>query len=256
MTIIDQFNLEGKVALVTGATKGLGQAMALGLAEAGADILSVSRNVRAEETESAVKSLGRQFTHYQLDFAKASVTDFQNLIRKAIGEHDRLDILVNNSGLVRRSPAVSFSEAAWDSVIQVNLKAGFFLSQAAAHQMHMQGGGKIIFVSSVLGEEGGLLVPSYAASKHGINGVVKALSNEWAGYNIQVNAIAPGYFETEMTEPLQKDQDRNEALMARIPTGRFGRPDELKGVAVFLASQASSYVSGSVFTVDGGWLAR
>lgn len=256
MTIVNQFNLEGKVALVTGATKGLGQAMALGLAEAGADILSVSRNVRAEGTEKVVKALGRKFTHYQLDFAKASVTDFQNLIRKAIAEHDRLDILVNNSGLVRRSPAVSFSEAAWDSVIQVNLKAGFFLSQAAAHQMHMQGGGKIIFVSSVLGEEGGLLVPSYAASKHGINGVVKALSNEWAGYNIQVNAIAPGYFETEMTEPLQKDQDRNEALMTRIPTGRFGRPDELKGVAVFLASEASSYVTGSIFTVDGGWLAR
>lgn len=256
MIVLDQFKLEGKVALVTGATKGLGQAMALGLAEAGADIVSVSRNAAAEDTKAAVVALGRKFTHHQLDFAKATVPDFQNLVRQIISANDRLDILVNNSGMVRRSPAVSFSEVAWDSVMQVNLKAGFFLSQAAAHQMHMQGGGKIIFISSVLGEEGGLLVASYAASKHGINGIIKALSNEWAGYNIQVNGIAPGYFATEMTEPLQKDQDRNEALMSRIPTGRFGNPDELKGVAVFLASAASSYVTGSVFTVDGGWLAR
>jgi 2-deoxy-D-gluconate 3-dehydrogenase len=256
MSVLDQFKIDGKVAVVTGATRGLGQAMAIGLAEAGADIISISRNAAAEETRMAVTAVGRKFTHYSLDFVKASVADFQKLVQKIVTEHGRLDILVNNAGLVRRSPAVSFSEAAWDSVIQVNMKAGFFLAQAAAHQMHMQGGGKIIFISSVLGEEGGMLVASYAASKHGVNGIVKALANEWAGYNIQVNAIAPGYFETEMTEPLQKNLDRNEAIISRIPAGRFGKPDELKGLIVFLASEASSYATGTVYAVDGGWLAR
>ena len=256
MNVLDQFKLDGKVAVVTGATRGLGQAMAVGLAEAGADIVSVSRSGEAAETKAAVMALGRKFTHIQLDFAQASASDLQTLVRNIIADHDHINILVNNSGAIRRSPAVSFSEGAWDSVIQVNMKAGFFLSQAVAHHMHMQGGGKIIFTSSVLGTEGGLLVASYAASKHGINGIVKALSNEWSGYNIQVNAIAPGYFETDMTEPLQRDRDRNEALMSRIPTGRFGKPDELKGLVVYLASDASSYVSGSVYPVDGGWLAR
>ncbi|MEM8857942.1 MAG: SDR family NAD(P)-dependent oxidoreductase [Chloroflexota bacterium] len=256
MSVLDQFKLDGKVAVVTGASRGLGQAMAIGLAEAGADVISVSRSGEANNTKAAVEAIGRQFSHIQMDFAKASASDLQNLVRKIISDHDQIDILVNNSGAIRRSPAVSFSEGAWDSVIQVNMKAGFFLSQAVAHHMHMQGGGKIIFTSSILGDEGGLLVASYTASKHGINGIVKALSNEWSGYNIQVNAIAPGYFETDMTEPLQKDRDRNEALMSRIPTGRFGKPEELKGLVVYLASEASSYVSGSVFPIDGGWLAR
>ena len=256
MTILDQFKLDGKVAVVTGATRGLGQAMAVGLAEAGANIVSISRGGMAEETKAAVLATGRTFHHYQLDFAKASVTDLQNIVRTVISDHDHIDILVNNSGMIRRSPAVSFSETAWDTVVQVNMKASFFLAQAVAHHMHMQGGGKIIFTSSILGSEGGLLVASYAASKHGINGLVKALANEWSGYNIQINAIAPGYFETEMTEGLQKDRDRNEALVSRIPTGRFGKPDELKGLVVFLASQASGYVTGSVYAIDGGWLAR
>lgn len=256
MSVLDQFKLDGKVAVVTGATRGLGQAMAVGLAEAGADVVSISRSAEASETKAAVQATGRQFAHIRLDFARATASDLQGTVRSIILEHGQINILVNNSGAIRRSPAVSFSEGAWDSVIQVNMKAGFFLAQAVAHQMHMQGGGKIIFTSSILGAEGGMLVASYAASKHGINGIVKALSNEWSGYNIQVNAIAPGYFETDMTAPLQKDRDRNEALMSRIPTGRFGKPDELKGLVVYLASEASSYVSGSVYTIDGGWLAR
>ena len=256
MTILDQFKLDGKMAVVTGATRGLGRAMAVGLAEAGANIISVSRSGMAEETKAAVEATGRAFHHISLDLAKSSVTNLNDTVRQIEEEHGRIDILVNNSGMIRRSPAVSFSETAWDQVIQVNMKAGFFLSQAVAHHMHMQGGGKIIFTSSILGEEGGLLVASYAASKHGINGIVKALSNEWAGYNIQVNAIAPGYFQTDMTESLQKDPDRSQALVNRIPTGRFGKPDELKGLTVFLASAASNYVTGSVYPIDGGWLGR
>jgi 2-deoxy-D-gluconate 3-dehydrogenase len=253
--ILDAFKLEGKVALVTGASRGLGQAMALGLAEAGADIAGLDL-LDCYETQDQVENLGRRFKAVNCNLLEASPTALSEIVGEVVAALGRLDILVNNAGIIRRAPIFEFSEAYWDDVLQINLKALFFLSQAAAKQMAAQGGGKIINVASMLSFQGGILVPSYTASKSAVAGVTKALANELAVQNINVNAIAPGYMATDNTAPLRADEKRNASILERIPIGRWGDPADLKGIAVFLASAASDYMQGAVVPVDGGWLCR
>lgn len=255
MGVLDLFRLEGKVALVTGAGRGLGQAMAVGLAEAGADIAGLYR-ANYEDTQAQVKALGRRFLPLQCDLLEASVAQLNGVVDQVTGEMGRLDILVNNAGIIRRAPALEFDEQDWDDVIQVNLKALFFLSQAAARVMVAQGGGKIIHIASMLSFQGGILIPPYTAAKSGVAGLTRALANEWASRGINVNAIAPGYMATDNTAPLRADPVRNPAIVARIPAGEWGNPADLKGAVVFLASAASSYMHGAIVPVDGGWLAR
>jgi 2-deoxy-D-gluconate 3-dehydrogenase len=255
MSVLDLFRLDGKVALVTGAGRGLGQAMSLGLAEAGADIAGLYRT-NYQETQAQVEALGRRFLPVQCDLQEATVARLNEVVDQVVGELGRLDILVNNAGIIRRAPALEFGEQDWDDVIQVNLKALFFLSQAAARAMVGQGGGKIINIASMLSFQGGILIPSYTAAKSGVAGLTRALANEWAAKGINVNAIAPGYMATDNTAPLRADPQRNQAILSRIPVGRWGQPAELKGVAVFLASAASDYMHGAIVPVDGGWLAR
>jgi 2-deoxy-D-gluconate 3-dehydrogenase len=255
MSVLDLFRLDGKVALVTGVGRGLGQAMAIGLAEAGADIAGLYRT-NYKETQTQVEALGRRFLPVQCDLQEATVARLNEVADQVVREMGRLDILINNAGIIRRAPALEFSEQDWDDVIQVNLKALFFLSQAAARAMVGQGGGKIIHIASMLSFQGGILIPPYTASKSGVAGLTRALANEWAAKGINVNAIAPGYIATDNTAPLRADPQRNQAILARIPVGRWGQPAELKGVAVFLASAASNYMNGAIVPVDGGWLAR
>jgi len=255
MTILDQFKLDGKVALVTGVGRGIGQAAALGLAEAGADIAGLYHR-RYEETQRQVEAQGKRFGPVACDLLAAAVAQLDAVVTQVIDEFGRLDILVNNAGMIYRRPAIEFNEQAWDEVIQVNLKALFFLSQAAARVMVNQGGGKIINLASLVSFQGGILVPAYAAAKSGVAGVTRALANEWAPLNINVNAIAPGYIATDMTGPLQADPERNPALLARIPAGRWGQPADMQGTVVLLASAASDYRHSAVVAVDGGWLAR
>lgn len=252
--ILNAFNLNGKVALVTGCDTGLGQGMALGLAEAGCDIISVSRKI-PEETSAKVQALGRRFTAIQADLSRQeAITD---IVVKAVAAMGRIDILVNNAGTIRREEALSFSEKNWDDVINLNLKSVFFLSQAVAKQfIHQGGGGKIINIASMLSFQGGIRVPSYTASKSGVLGITRLLANEWAQYNINVNAIAPGYMATNNTQQLRDDAERSKEILDRIPAGRWGSPEDLKGPAVFLASSASDYINGYTLAVDGGWLAR
>jgi 2-deoxy-D-gluconate 3-dehydrogenase len=252
---INLFRLDGKVALVTGATTGLGQGMAVALAEAGADVVSLGRRP-GDETGAQITALGRRFEHVQCDLAAATPITLQSVITQIVDQMGRLDILVNNAGIIRRGPALEFSETDWDDVLQVNLKAAFFLSQAAANQMKTQGGGKIIHVASMLSFQGGVRVISYAAAKSGLAGLTRAQANEWAAHHINVNAIAPGYMATDNTAVLQADPERNWAILERIPAGRWGTPDDLKGVVVFLASRASDYMHGTIMPVDGGWLSR
>lgn len=253
--IRDQFRLDGRVALVTGAGQGLGQAMAIGLAEAGADIVALDRR-ESDETGQIVTALGRRFKQTLCDLRHAPVTELRQIVAAITTEFGRLDILVNNAGIIRRAPALEFSEADWDDVLHINLKAAFFLAQAAARPMIAQGGGKIINVASMLSFQGGILVPSYTAAKSGIAGLTRALANEWAKHHINVNAIAPGYMATDNTAALRADPGRSAAILDRIPAGRWGLPDDLKGIVVFLASSAADYVQGAVMPVDGGWLAR
>ena len=253
--ILDVFKLDGKVALVTGAGQGLGQAMALGLAEAGADIASLDR-VGCEGTCEAVRALGRQYCESVVDLRVATVEDLKVVVARVVNELGRIDILVNNAGTIRRTPAFDFSESDWDDVLQINLKAAFFLSQAVARLMMAQGAGKIINIASMLSFQGGITVPSYTASKSGIAGLTRALANEWAKYNINVNAIAPGYMATDNTAALRADPARYASILDRIPAARWGMPDDLKGTIVFLASPASDYLNGAIIPVDGGWLAR
>ncbi|MFC3190392.1 2-dehydro-3-deoxy-D-gluconate 5-dehydrogenase KduD [Pseudocitrobacter faecalis] len=252
--ILNAFNLNGKVALVTGCDTGLGQGMALGLAEAGCDIISVSRKI-PEETSAKVQALGRRFTAIQADLSRQeAITD---IVAKAVAAMGYIDILVNNAGTIRREEALSFSEKNWDDVINLNLKSVFFLSQAVAKQfIHQGGGGKIINIASMLSFQGGIRVPSYTASKSGVLGITRLLANEWAQYNINVNAIAPGYMATNNTQQLRDDAERSKEILDRIPAGRWGSPEDLKGPAVFLASSASDYINGFTLAVDGGWLAR
>jgi len=253
--ILDSFKLDGKVALVTGAAQGLGQGMALALAEAGADIASLDR-VGCEGTCEAVRALGRKYCESVVDLRAASVEDLKAVVTRIVSKLGRIDILVNNAGTIRRTPAIDFSETDWDDVLQINLKAAFFLSQAVGRVMIAQGGGKIINTASMLSFQGGITVPSYTASKSGLAGLTRALANEWAKHNINVNAIAPGYMATDNTAALRADPSRSTSILERIPAGRWGTADDLKGVVVFLASPASDYLNGAIIPVDGGWLAR
>ncbi|WP_400192990.1 2-dehydro-3-deoxy-D-gluconate 5-dehydrogenase KduD [Hymenobacter sp. B81] len=250
------FSLTGKVALVTGCNKGIGQAMALGLAEAGADIIGVSASLAlsGSDTEQRVRALGRAFTAYQADFSQRAQVDA--FIERVQQDFPRIDILINNAGTIRRQPAAEHSDAYWDEVLTINLDAPFRLARAIGGRMLAQGAGKIIFTASLLTFQGGVTVPGYAASKGAIGSLVKALANEWAGRGVNVNAIAPGYIATDNTEALRNDPDRSQSILARIPAGRWGRPDDFKGPTVFLASAAADYVHGTILTVDGGWMGR
>lgn len=255
MTVLDSFRLDGRVALVTGVGRGLGQALALALADAGADIAGLYRT-NYQETQAQVQSLGRRFLPVQCDLETATPDRLSGIVDQVVREMGRLDILVNNAGIIRRGSAIDVQEQDWDAVIQVNLKSVFFLSQAAARVMVPQGHGKIINIASLLAFQGGILVPSYAAAKSGVAGITRALANEWAPLGVNVNAIAAGYVDTDLTEVLRNDPQRNEAILARIPAGRWQKPQDLSGAIVFLASAASDYVHGTLLPVDGGWLAR
>ncbi|MBS0408413.1 MAG: 2-dehydro-3-deoxy-D-gluconate 5-dehydrogenase KduD [Proteobacteria bacterium] len=247
------FDLTGRVAVVTGANTGIGQGIAVALAEAGADIVAVGRTPPTQ-TQQAVTALGRAFLSVEADLG--TLEPIARIVEATRARFGRLDILVNNAGLIRRADALDFTEADWDTVVDVNLKSAFFLAQAAGRQMINQGGGKIINVASMLSYQGGIRVASYTASKSGLAGLTRLLANEWAAKGINVNAIAPGYIETNNTEALRADEGRSRDILARIPAGRWGRPSDLGGAAVFLASSASDYVHGTLLAVDGGWLAR
>ena len=255
MSILDSFKLDGKVALVTGAGQGLGQGMAAALAEAGADIIGLDRS-SSEQTSQVIHSLGRRYRQVVCDLRQAAAADLQNIIAETGSEMGNLDILVNNAGIIRRAPALEFSELDWDDVIHINLRSVFFLSQAAARVMVAHGSGKIINIASMLSFQGGILVPSYTAAKSGVAGITRALANEWAKHGLNVNAIAPGYMATENTAPLRADPKRSTSILERIPAGRWGVADDLKGAVVFLASPASDYLNGAIIPIDGGWLTR
>ncbi|MGF1826220.1 2-dehydro-3-deoxy-D-gluconate 5-dehydrogenase KduD [Vibrio splendidus] len=249
-----EFKLTNKVAIVTGCDTGLGQGMALGLAQAGCDIVGVNI-VEPIETLEKIKATGRRFIDIRANLMKTD--DINSIVDRAVTELGRVDILVNNAGIIRRNDALEFSEQDWDDVMDINVKSVFFLSQAVAKQFILQGnGGKIINVASMLSFQGGVRVPSYTASKSGVMGITRLMANEWAAHNINVNAIAPGYMATNNTEALRADVDRNQAILERIPAQRWGVPKDLAGPAVFLASSASDYVNGYTLAVDGGWLAR
>ena len=248
------FSLEGQAALVTGANTGLGQAIAVGLAQAGADIVAVGRSA-PDETAKMVADAGRKLHAISADLG--STEPIERVVFEAYAAAGRIDILVNNAGIIRRADSIDFTEADWDAVMDTNLKTAFFLSQAVAKRWIGEGrSGKIIQVASMLSFQGGLRVPSYTASKSGLAGLTKALANEWAAKGINVNAIAPGYFVSNNTEALRADETRSRQIMERIPAGRWGQPEDLAGVAVFLASKASDYMHGAIVPVDGGWLAR
>ncbi|MAM10975.1 MAG: 2-deoxy-D-gluconate 3-dehydrogenase [Rhizobiaceae bacterium] len=252
--ITDDFHLSGKTAIVTGCDTGLGQGMAVALAEAGADIVGVNI-VAPTETIAKVEALGRRFVSIEANLMKQD--DIPQIVDTAVREFGKIDILVNNAGIIRREDAVDFSEKDWDDVMNINIKSVFFLSQAVARRFIEQGhGGKIINVASMLSFQGGIRVPSYTASKSGVMGITKLLANEWAHHGINVNAIAPGYMATNNTAALRADEERSNEILGRIPAARWGLPRDLAGPAVFLASDASSYVNGYTIAVDGGWLAR
>jgi 2-dehydro-3-deoxy-D-gluconate 5-dehydrogenase len=256
VSVLDDFNLDGKGALVTGAARGLGQGIALGLAEAGADVAALDI-VSVDETGEMVRNEGRRFHAMNVDLLESDAQLAADVVEECASSLGRLDILINNAGIIRRAPALEFGEEDWEAVIKINLSAAFYLSQAAAkHFVEEDRGGKIINTASVLSYEGGIVVPSYSVSKAGIANLTRALANEWAPLGINVNAIAPSYFTTELTSALREDVERSEALLARLPAGRFGEPEDLKGAAVFLASDAADYVHGTILPVDGGWLAR
>ncbi|MCY0878762.1 MAG: SDR family NAD(P)-dependent oxidoreductase [Firmicutes bacterium] len=251
------FSLEGKTALVTGASRGLGRAMALALADAGADIVAASAHLPREGSELAreVRERGRRFWAYAVDFrSRQAVRDFAEQVDREVDQP--IDILVNNAGMITRAPAREYPDEDWDAVLAVNLTAPFVLSRHFGRQMVERGAGKIIFTASLLSFQGGILVPAYSASKGGVVQLAKTLSNEWARYGVQVNCIAPGYMATDNTAALRADPARQAEILARIPAGRWGMPEDLHGVVVFLASSASDYVTGAVIPVDGGWLGR
>ena len=260
MTLERYFGLSGRVALVTGAGRGIGLGMALALAEAGADIACLY-NTRFADVQSAVEARGRRFLPIHLDLTTATPDAVSGVIETVVTGLGRLDILVNNAGIIRRTAAIDYSAADWDATLQINLNNVFFLSQAAARVMLQQPiaqgfRGKIIQVASVLAFQGGIRVPAYAAAKHALVGLTQALGNEWAPHGINVNAIAPGYIVTDNTEALRNDPTRSQAILDRIPAARWGTPDDLAGVTIFLASAASNYVNGATIVVDGGWLGR
>lgn len=252
---VSMFDLTGKIALVTGAKRGIGRGIAEGLAAAGADIIGVSASLApGSEVEAAITRLGRSFKAYACDFGdRAALTAFLAQI-----EADGVtpDILVNNAGTIKRKPAAEHPDEWWDEVIEVNLSAQFIMSREIGKKMIERGSGKIIFTASLLTFQGGITVPGYSASKGGIGQLTKALANEWAGKGVNVNAIAPGYIATDNTEALRNDPDRYKAILERIPAGRWGEPEDFAGPAVFLASDAARYVHGEILTVDGGWMGR
>jgi 2-deoxy-D-gluconate 3-dehydrogenase len=252
----DLFNLKGKIALVTGCNKGIGKAMALGLAEAGADIIGVSATLALQGSAigAAVKELGRRFLPYQADLTdRISLYAF---IQKVKAENDRIDILVNNAGMILRKPAAEHPDEYWDKVLSINLDAAFILAREFGRDMIGRRSGKIIFTCSLLSFQGGITVPGYAASKGALASLVKALANEWASQGVNVNGIAPGYISTDNTEALRNDPVRSKSILDRIPAGRWGEADDFKGPLVFLSSSASDYVHGTILTVDGGWMGR
>jgi 2-deoxy-D-gluconate 3-dehydrogenase len=256
MTISAAFNLTGKVALVTGCNRGIGQAMAVALAEAGATIIGVSANLlpQGSAVQKEVEAIGRSFYPYLVDLSdRVALQEFIETIKR---DHPIVDILVNNAGIIRRTPAVTHADEDWHAVMQVNLDAPFYLARAFGRDMLSRGSGKIIFTASLLSFQGGINVPGYTAAKSAIAGLTKALSNEWASKGVQVNAIAPGYIETDNTEALRNDVERNQQILHRIPAGRWGTPQDLKGPILFLASAASDYVTGTTLVVDGGWMGR
>lgn len=256
MGILEQFRLDGKTALVTGCKRGIGKAMAIALAEAGADIIGVSQSLEGagSEVEKEITRLDRRFKGYACDFAdRAAVYDFVNRVK---ADFPVIDILVNNAGTILRKPAAEHPDEYWDKVMEINLNSQFVLSRELGKEMVARGAGKIIFTASLLTFQGGITVPGYAASKGAVGQLTMALSNEWAGKGVQVNAIAPGYIATDNTAALQADPVRNPAILSRIPAGRWGEPGDLAGAVVFLASPASNYVNGAILTVDGGWMGR
>jgi 2-deoxy-D-gluconate 3-dehydrogenase len=256
MNTLDLFNLQGKTALVTGSKRGIGKAMALALAEAGADIIGVSASLELEGSiiETEVKSLGRNFKGYQCDFSQRD--QLYQFIQQVQRDFPVIDILVNNAGTILRKPAHEHPDDYWDTVLETNLDAPFILAREIGKRMVERGAGKIIFTASLLTFQGGITVPGYAASKGAIGSLTKALANEWAGKGVNVNAIAPGYIATDNTEALRNDAVRSESILARIPARRWGEADDFKGATVFLASQAADYVHGTILTVDGGWMGR
>lgn len=252
--ILDQFKLDGKVAIMTGGSRGLGQGMAIGLAEAGADIALVARGSMTE-TKTIIEKLGRRCITITTDLTKKE--SVETITNQTVNQLGGIDILFNNAGIIRRAPLPEFTEKDWDDVMNINIRTLFFLSQAVAKVMIKQArGGKIINTASLLSFQGGILVPSYTASKSAVMGLTRLLANELAPHNINVNAIAPGYMATANTKALREDPERNKAILERIPVGRWGKPEDLQGVAVFLASPASDYIQGYTVAVDGGWLAR
>ncbi|MFL7839708.1 MAG: 2-dehydro-3-deoxy-D-gluconate 5-dehydrogenase KduD [Candidatus Promineifilaceae bacterium] len=252
--ILDQFKLNGKVAIVTGARTGLGQGMACGLAEAGADIVGVDL-YDLDETQKQIEALGRKFLGIEADLSK--LKSMEDAVNRTVERFGKIDILVNNAGIIRRCDAIEFTEKDWDEVMDINLKTVFFFSQAAARQYIKQNsGGRIVNIASMLSFQGGIRIPSYTASKSGVMGLTRLLACEWAPQRINVNAIAPGYMATDNTAPLRADPKRSKEILDRIPAGRWGTPDDLKGIVVFLASEASGYLNGFTIAVDGGWLAR
>ncbi len=254
--MISSFSLQGKTALVTGCSKGIGKAMALGLAEAGADIIGVSSSLalQGSEIENEVLTLGRNFKAYAADFSNRDALN--TFIKQVQAENPVIDILINNAGTIMRAPAAEHSDAYWDTVLAINLDAPFILAREIGKGMIARGQGKMIFTCSLLSFQGGVNVPGYAASKGALASLVKALANEWAAKGVNVNGIAPGYISTDNTEALRNDSTRNAAILARIPAGRWGEPEDFKGPVVFLASDAAKYVHGTILTVDGGWMGR
>lgn len=250
---LDYFSLMGKTALVTGARTGIGQAISVGLASAGAHVLLLGHRDNLGDTKKLIEEAGGTYETILIDLSK--VESIKENLQPLLEKHN-IDILVNNAGVIHREPAAEFSEQEWQRVMDVNINAVFVLSQEIGKAMLESESGKIINIASLLSFQGGLFVPAYTASKHAVAGLTKALANEWAGKGVQVNAIAPGYIETNNTEAIRKDAERNESILSRIPAGRWGNPEDLVGAAVFLASRASDYVNGHVVTVDGGWMGR
>lgn len=256
MTALHQFDLTGKTAVVTGCKRGIGRAMAVGLAEAGADIIGVSASLEltGSAVEQDVLALGRSFRGYQCDLSnREAVYQFLDQLRQDVPQ---IDILINNAGTILRKPAAEHPDEYWDTVIDTNLNAPFILTREIGRNMVARGSGKVIFTASLLTFQGGITVPGYAASKGAIGSLVKAFANEWAAKGVNVNAIAPGYIATDNTEALREDAERSKSILARIPAGRWGEPNDFKGITVFLASEAASYVHGTIVTVDGGWMGR
>jgi 2-deoxy-D-gluconate 3-dehydrogenase len=255
MGILDSFRLNGKTAIVTGCSRGLGQGISAGLAEAGADIFGVDYFPEAAETKGMVEKAGTRFAYFSANLL--TIEPVEKIFEQAVKDLGHVDIVVNNAGIIKRNDAVDFTEAEWDDVININLKTVFFMCQAAARQFIKQKtGGKIINIASMLSYQGGIRVPSYTASKSGVKGITMLMANEWAKHGINTNAIAPGYMATDNTAALRADQQRSEDILARIPANRWGTPSDLMGAAVFLASPASDYINGFTLAVDGGWLAR